>query len=158
MQELHLPGYAFKVRSAPQGEQIFDVVRRKYVALTPEEWVRQHFLNFLIHHRGCPASLIKVERGVDRSTLNMRTDIVVHDNNADAIALVECKAHDVRIDNKTLDQVFRYDRILEVEYVILTNGLEHYCCRVDREQKQLVPLNEIPRYEQMVANTNNING
>jgi len=158
MQELQLPGYAFKVRTASRGEQIFDAVRKKYVALTPEEWVRQHFLNFLVEHRGCPVSLIKVERGLKLNGMVMRTDIVIHDRNGRAIAVVECKAPEVRIDQKTFDQIFRYDRVLKVEFLLLTNGLEHYCCRVDHEKNELETLNEIPRYEEMLRNINPING
>ena len=150
MQELHLPGYAFKVREGPQGEQIFDVVRKQYVALTPEEWVRQHFLNFLITQRGWPISLIKVERGIKESRMNMRTDIVVHTSEGRPLALVECKAPEVRIGERTFDQVFRYDRVLNVDFVLLTNGLEHYCCRVDRAKNALEPMAEIPRYHEMV--------
>jgi len=158
MQELQLPGYAFKVRTAPRGELIFDMIRKKYVALTPEEWVRQHFLNFLVDHRGCPVSLINVERGALWNGLKMRTDIVVHDNNGQALAIVECKAPEVKIDQKTFDQIFRYDRALRVKYLLLTNGMEHYCCRVDHDKDQLLILNKIPRYEEMVEPKQTING
>ena len=156
MHELHLPGYAFKVRSASRGEQIFDPVRKMYVALTPEEWVRQHFLNFLVEHRGCPMSLLKVERGMKMNGLAMRTDIVVHSSQGRPIAIVECKAPEVNIDQSTLDQTFRYDRVLKVDYILLTNGMDHYCYRIENDA--LVAMNKIPRYEEMVANTQQVNG
>jgi len=127
-----------------------------YVALTPEEWVRQHFLNFLVEHRGCPMSLLKVERGMKMNGLAMRTDIVVHSSQGRPIAIVECKAPEVNIDQSTLDQTFRYDRVLKVDYILLTNGMDHYCYRIENDA--LVAMNKIPRYEEMVANTQQVNG
>ncbi len=156
MQELRLPGYAFKVRSAPRGEQIFDPVRKKYVALTPEEWVRQHFLNFLVEHRGCPVSLMKVERGLKFNNMQMRTDILIHDRDGGAIAVVECKAPEVKIDQNAFDQIFRYDRVLKVDFLLLTNGIEHYCCQMDHAKSTRTMINEIPRYEEMVRSIQKI--
>ena len=150
MQELHLPGYAFKVRSAPQGEQIFDLVRRKYVALTPEEWVRQHFLNFLIDHRGCPASLIKVERGIPARSIQMRADIIIHGTDGKPAALVECKSPDVTMNEGSFAQVIRYNSFLKTGYIILTNGLVHYCCKLVDGGNTVVPQVEIPTYKEMV--------
>ena len=152
---MHLPGYAFKVRSAPRGEQIFDPVRRIYVALTPEEWVRQHFVNFLVEHRGCPMSLMKIERGMKMNGMNFRTDIVVHSSQGRPVALVECKSPQVKIDQSTLDQTFLYDRVLQADYILMTNGIHHHCYRIDKNE--LIAMNEIPRYEEMITNTEQVN-
>ena len=150
MQELQLPGYAFKIRTSPQGEQIFDTVRKKYIFLTPEEWVRQHFINFLVEHRQCPVSLMKVESGIKWNGMDMRSDIVVHDRNGKPLAIVECKAPNVPISSSTFEQIFRYDRVLNAEYLLLTNGNDHYCCQLDRTEKSFKPLKEIPVYAEMI--------
>lgn len=157
LQELQLPGYAFKVRASAKGEQIFDPVRQKYVALEPEEWVRQHFLNFLVEHRECPLSLISVESSMKLNGLTMRSDIVVHDKSGAPLVIVECKAPDIPIVQRTLDQVVRYDRVLKAGYLMLTNGLAHYCWQANHDNKQLLPLDKMPFYSEMLAQRLNIN-
>ena len=124
---LNLPEFAFSVREQGQSKQIFDSVRKRFVSLTPEEWVRQHFLRFMIEHRKYPASLIAIEKLVKVNTLSQRTDIVVYNREGKPWMIVECKASSVKVSHETFLQAARYNLTLQVPYMALTNGLEHYC-------------------------------
>jgi len=131
---LNLPEFPFKLRTVGQSKQIFDALRRKYVALTPEEWVRQHFISFLITDKKYPASYISVERGLKINTLQKRTDIVVHDRSGKPWMIVECKSPDVEISEETFYQAGRYNIGLQVSYLVLTNGLSHFCMRLRQQE------------------------
>lgn len=130
---------------------VFDPIRRKWVALLPEEWVRQHFIHHLIHDQGCPASLIAVETALVLNELRKRADVLVHDRNGRPVALVECKAPDVKITQATFEQAARYNAVFKVAYLIITNGLQHYCCVVDHETAAVKFLVEIPAYAELCA-------
>lgn len=143
---LALPDHGVKTRNGPDGWQVFDPIRRKWVALLPEEWVRQHFLNFLMHDKGCPASLIQVEQALVLNDLSKRADIVVRATNGRAVALVECKAPGVPIAQSTFEQAARYNVVFKVAWLIVTNGLRHYCCRVDHATGAVDFHVEIPDY------------
>lgn len=119
------------------------------MALTPEEWVRQHVLNYLVHELGCPASLISVEHTIALNRLVKRADLVVHDRAAKPLLLVECKAPHVPMDQRVLEQVARYNLVFRVPYLFVTNGLVHYACRIDRTSGAVDFLGNIPRYADM---------
>ena len=146
MQQLDLPTYQFKFRNGDKGTQIFDVVRKKYVALTPEEWVRQNFIRYLIDERDCPASLMSVEKGMVLNDLRKRSDIVVHDQNGAPALIVECKAPSVTINQAAFDQIARYNMVLRVRYLVVTNGLRHFYCLIDHKKESYDFLKDIPKY------------
>ncbi|MFT3886531.1 MAG: type I restriction enzyme HsdR N-terminal domain-containing protein [Flavobacteriales bacterium] len=149
MQQLNLPDHGVKTRHAPGGDHVFDPFRRRWVALTPEEWVRQHFLNYLVQDLGCPASLISVEHTIALNRLAKRVDLVVHDHGAKPLLLVECKAPHVPLDQRVLEQVARYNIVFRVPYLFVTNGLMHYACRVDHAAGTVDFLGNIPSYAEM---------
>lgn len=129
---LNLPAYELSVRSVEGRRTVFDPIRRKFVRLSPEEWVRQHFLQYLIQDCSYPSSLIAVEMGFLFQEMPRRADIVVHDRRGTPFLMVECKAPDVGIGQSTFDQVSRYNRVVSARYLAVTNGRIHYCWRVDR--------------------------
>jgi hypothetical protein len=144
MNQLNLPQYDFKLRTVGQSKQIFDSLRKKYVVLTPEEWVRQHFIQFMIIEKKYPAALMSIERGLKLNTLQKRTDIVVHNQFGNPWMIVECKSPTVEITEDTLFQAARYNLTMNVQFISLTNGLEHFCCRVEKDA--IVFLEDLPEY------------
>ncbi len=151
MQRLNLPDHGVKTKPVPGGTEVFDPVRRKWVALTPEEWVRQHFLLFLVNDLRCPASLIAVEKSLTLNGLAKRADLVVHDDRGAPLALVECKAPTVRIDQAVFEQAARYNIVFRVDWLFVTNGLHHYACRIDRSTGAVHFLSELPAYGTMAG-------
>lgn len=148
---LALPDHGVKTRHGPAGAQVFDPIRRQWVALLPEEWVRQHFINHLVHDLGCPASLIAVEQRLTLNGLSKRADIVVHAADGRPVALVECKAPAVPLGQAAFEQAARYNLVLGVPWLLVTNGLRHYCFRIDRAAGTVRPVVEIPRHAAMSA-------
>jgi hypothetical protein len=146
MQQLNFPPYSFKLRNGISRQKIFDPVRRKYVALTPEEWVRQHVIAFLTEDKKYPVSTIGVEKQLILNKKLKRFDLVVFNRNASPLVLIECKAPGVEITEKTFDQAARYNMLLKAEYFLISNGLEHYTCRIDYENKQYIFIEEIPGF------------
>ncbi|MCF6351956.1 MAG: type I restriction enzyme HsdR N-terminal domain-containing protein [Cyclobacteriaceae bacterium] len=146
MQKLNLPNYNFKITRKVEGDFIFDIVRKKAILLTPEEWVRQHIINYLHLDLGYPKGLLKVESGVMYNTRHKRSDIVIYNNSGSPYMLVECKAPSVKINQSTVEQVAMYNRTLHAPIIILTNGLVHYTFRVSKKG-ELENLNEIPNYK-----------
>ena len=142
---LNLPEFSFKFRKEGQSKQIFDGIRRKYVVLTPEEWVRQNFIQYLIFDKKYPASLMAVEKGLKVNTLQKRTDIVVYNNQGKPWMLIECKSPEVKIDQETFYQASRYNIKHQAEYLVLTNGLSHFCLRL--KQDQAIFESDLPVYE-----------
>ena len=149
MDNLNLPDYNHKVRDDNGRKEIFDRIRKKFVALTPEEWVRQNFIAFLIEEKGWPPSLIAVEKGLKVNNMAKRTDIVLYDSSARPRMIVECKAPSAEITQQTFDQAARYNLSLKVEFLTITNGLNHYCCRVDAKNNSISFLKDIPGYQQI---------
>lgn len=147
MKALNLPDHGVKTMNDAGGERVFDPVRRLWVALTPEEWVRQHVLNYLIHELGCPASLIAVEQKLVVNKLTKRADVVVHDRQGRAVLLVECKAPEVKVDQSTFEQAARYNTVFKVPYLLVSNGLVHYCCRIRHDNGKIEFLTKVPAYE-----------
>ena len=145
MLELNLPPYTPKIKKNDK-LYIWDQIRSKYVALTPEEWVRQHFINYLITEKQYPASLIANETQISLNTQRKRCDSVVYDNKLNPLVIVEYKSPDVKITQEVFDQIARYNIVLRVKYLIVSNGLEHYCCRIDYDNLSFEYLSEIPLY------------
>ncbi len=143
---LELPPYPFKI--ADEGGQLtlFDVIRKKTVVLTPEEWVRQHFVQYLINQKNYPKTLIKLEGGHRLHGMPKRSDIVVYNRSGQKILLIECKAPSVTIDQKTFDQVARYNMVHKVALLAVTNGLQHYYCSIDFENQSYKFIKELPAY------------
>jgi len=146
MQALNLPTYNFRIRESNNKAEIFDDIRKKFVALTPEEWVRQNFIEWLKKEKNFPASLIAVEMGLKLNKMQKRSDVVVYNRSAEPALIVECKAPDVKIKQDVFDQIARYNMTLKVNYLIVTNGLDHYCCLIDHEKGEYQFLKEIPDY------------
>lgn len=125
---------------------IFDEIRKKFLVLTPEEWVRQHFIQFLIKEKKYPRSLIKLEGGLKLNSLQKRSDILLFNTVGEKLVLVECKASTVKISQAAFDQVARYNAIHRVKFVVVTNGLQHYCAEIDFGNESYKFLREIPEY------------
>jgi len=148
MDQLNFPSYDFSIRESGDTKQIFDDIRKKWIVLTPEEWVRQHVVQFLITEKGYPAGLIAVEKGLKVNNLPKRFDIVLFDQNAKPLMTVECKAPKVKIDNSTLEQALRYNSVLGAKYLLLTNGMDIFCGEINFSNASFSYLNDIPAYTQ----------
>lgn len=146
MQKLNFPNYSFRFKNSENKTYIFDVIRKKFLLLTPEEWVRQHVVNFLIEEMNYPKSLINVEKLVKVNGINKRYDIVVFRNDGSFFLLVECKAPEVNITQQTFDQIAQYNLVLKAENLMVTNGLNHYFCQMDFENEKYIFLKELPRF------------
>ena len=144
MEALNLPPFDYKITKSGANYLIFDALRRKNVVLTPEEWVRQHFVHYLIATLGYPKSLLSIERGTSYNTLQKRTDLCVYNQSGKPHLLVECKAAYVPITQDVVKQVSVYNQTLQAKYVVITNGMQHYCWQVDFETRKFEPLQEIP--------------
>ncbi len=150
MQILNLPDAALRIRNKGEKQEVFDSVRKKFVALTPEEWVRQHFIHYLADHRNVPRSLIAVEASLHYNRLKKRSDIVVYGKDGAPCLIVECKAPEVMVTQAVFDQVAMYNMALKVPFLAVTNGMVHFACYIDHGSGKIIFLKEIPEYEQMV--------
>lgn len=149
MLSLNLPTYPAKIQIINDKRVIFDDLRRRYVALTPEEWVRQHFVHFLMEQKGYPAALMANEVLVRLNGTRKRADSVLYRRDLTARMIIEYKKPDVEITQRVFDQITRYNMVLRVDYLIVTNGLNHYCCKMDYENNSYVFLTDIPHYEDL---------
>jgi hypothetical protein len=143
---LSLPIYKLKMKSEGEKTYIFDVVRKKYLLLTNEEWVRQNFIHYLNKEKKYPFGLMGVEQMVKYNSLKTRADIVMYNTEGKANIIVECKAPDVKITQDTFNQIAKYNSQLKVKYLLVTNGMNHYCCKMDYESNRITFLEEIPSY------------
>ena len=147
MVELNLPEYDYKVKKRDDGSwSIWDRLRERWVALTPEEWVRQHFVEWLISDRGFPATLMGNEVSLNQNGIARRCDTVVADHTGEPLVIVEYKAPDITVSQKTFDQIVRYNMVLHARYLIVSNGLSHYCCQIDYINGRYRFLADIPQY------------
>ncbi|PQB07177.1 restriction endonuclease subunit R [Polaribacter filamentus] len=147
MIKLNLPNYNFKLKSKENKTLIFDKLRKKYMVLTPEEWVRQHFVHFLIDKKNYPTSLIALEKQLTINNRKKRTDILVFNTEGTPEIIVECKAPSIKITQDTFDQIARYNLKLKANFLIVTNGLDHFYCKMDFENETYIFLKEIPDYK-----------
>ncbi|MBR5804313.1 MAG: type I restriction enzyme HsdR N-terminal domain-containing protein [Bacteroidaceae bacterium] len=146
MLSLNLPPYATKMMVRDGKNVIWDIIRRKYVALTPEEWVRQHFVHFLIEHKGYPVSLLANEVALTLNGTSRRCDTVLYDRTLSPRMIIEYKAPHIPITQKVFDQICRYNLVFHVDYLIVTNGLSHYCCRMNYADNTYQFLSDVPQY------------
>lgn len=149
MDALNLPPFEHKITKSGANYLIFDILRRKNIVLTPEEWVRQHFLHYLINNLGYPKSLISIERGTSYNKLQKRTDLCIYDVSGNPFMLIECKAASVPITQDVVKQVSVYNQTIKAKVVVITNGLSHYCWQVDFESRRFQPLQEIPVFSKV---------
>ncbi|MBQ6037047.1 MAG: type I restriction enzyme HsdR N-terminal domain-containing protein [Bacteroidaceae bacterium] len=147
MLSLNLPEFDVKITSERGKRMIFDVVRHRYVTLTPEEWVRQHFTHFLMEHKGYPQGLLANEIQIKLNGTSKRCDTVLYHQDLSAQMIIEYKAPTVEITQKVFDQITRYNMVLHVDYLVVSNGLEHYCCKMDYENQTYHFLPDIPDYQ-----------
>ena len=148
MFKLNLPPFDFRLRKAEGKVWIFDRIRKKYIVLTPEEWVRQHFIHFLTEEQKYPKSLIKVEGGLVYNALNKRTDIVVFDREGKPWMIVECKSPSVPVSSLALSQASVYNATLQARYLAVTNGLVHFCACIDWAQRTTTLIPDFPAFEE----------
>jgi len=146
MQKLHFSEFAFRFKSSENKISIFDEIRKKFVVLTPEEWVRQHVVQFLLLEKHYPKSWINVEKELKLHHTTKRYDVVVYKPDGSIFLVVECKAPSVAIKQATFDQIARYNLSLQATYLMVTNGLNHYYCLLDYEAEKYHFLNELPDY------------
>ena len=149
MLSLNLPAFDAKIAARNGKNVIFDAIRRRSVALTPEEWVRQHFVHFLLAHKGYPQALMANEVQVQLNGTKKRCDTVLYRRDLTARMIVEYKAPEIEITQKVFDQITRYNMVLKVDYLIVSNGLQHYCCRIDYEHNSYTFLQDIPEYQNL---------
>ncbi len=144
MRALNLPGYSFKLKESSGKVQILDELRKKYVVLTPEEWVRQHIVQYLIQEKKYPSSLIAIEIGLKYNQLQKRADVLVYDRQGTPFLLVECKAPEVKITQDVFHQIAVYNMSFKVKYLLVTNGMDHFICEMDYTNNSYQFLKEIP--------------
>ncbi len=146
MRKLNFPDYQFRFKSNENKPLIFDEIRKKFVSLTPEEWVRQHVIQYLVKEKKYPASHINIEKQLKLHDTVKRYDIVVFNKDGSILILVECKAPQIQIAQNTFDQIARYNFVLNADYLMVSNGLEHYFCRMDLDAERYNFLKDIPEY------------
>ena len=146
MQKLNFPDYTFRFKNSENKIAIFDEIRKKFIILTPEEWVRQHVVHYLFHEKKYPKSYINVEKIIKINGLTKRYDVVVFQPDGSIFLLVECKAPAVAISQSTFDQIARYNMSLNASYLMVSNGFNHYFCQMDYEQKMYQFLQELPQF------------
>ena len=146
MLSLNFPRYSFRFKSSENKQQIFDIIRKKFVSLQPEEWVRQHVIHFLTMDKKYPTSLINVEKTLLLNGLKKRYDVVVFNPDGSIHILVECKSPNIKISQVVFDQIARYNLKMQSEYVMVTNGLDHFYCKMNYEEEKYSFLRQIPDF------------
>jgi len=146
MQKLNFPEYSFRFKNSENKTAAFDEIRKKFIILTPEEWVRLHTVQYLIQHKGYPRTLINVEKQLKLGKMVKRYDIVVYKPNGEIYIIIECKAPKIKITQDTFDQIARYNMQLKADYLMVTNGLDHYYCNMDYSEEKYNFLQELPIY------------
>lgn len=146
MNQLHLPAAELKIIQKENKPYVFDILRKKYILITPEEWVRQHFVHFLIQHKEFPKSLMANEVLLHLNGMQRRCDTVVYQRDLKPKLIIEYKAPHIKIDQKVFNQISRYNFVLQVDYLIVSNGLQHYYCKMDYTNKSYTFMPEIPLY------------
>ena len=150
MIQLNLPEYEINVVERDGKRMIFDFLRRKYVALTPEEWVRQHFTHFLVSQKGYPKTLLANEAQLQIGDKHLRCDTVLYNKEMQPLMIVEYKAPQIQLQQKTFDQIAAYNLLLHADFLVVSNGLQHYCCQMVYEQRTYRFLTEIPDYSTLI--------
>jgi hypothetical protein len=146
MKKLNLPAFESKIQEIDGKASIFDIIRKKYIILTPEEWVRQHFINFLISHRNYPRSLIRNESGLKYNQLQKRTDILVYDREGKVFMIIECKSANENLNQKAFEQLAVYNQALQAKFICITNGMQSFVCEMDYEKRKYNFLKDLPEF------------
>ncbi len=149
MLQLNLPIFQPNLKKTEGEVFIFDQIRKRYLLLTPEEWVRQNFINYLISDKGYPLSLMENEATIKLNNMTRRCDTVVYNNKLEPLAIVEYKRPNVKIDQQVFDQIARYNIVLRVDFLIVSNGLSHFCCKMNYEEQSYSFLESIPEYSEL---------
>jgi len=147
MQQLNLPVYEFKYKEDQGRIRIFDALRKKYVILTPEEWVRQNFIQFLIVAKNYPVSLIAVEVSLKYNQLQKRADVLIYSKQGGPFLMIECKAPEVKITQAVFHQIAVYNMSFKVDYLLVTNGMDHFCCKMEYTTGTYQFLQDVPDFE-----------
>ena len=147
MQQLNLPEYSFRIKKEEGKSYILDSIRKKYILITPEEWVRQHFIHYLIQEKNFPESLMAVEKKITSNGRIFRFDLLVYNKKGQPELVAEFKAPEVKISQASFDQVVRYNMVLRVKYIVVSNGMQHFICEIDYEKNSYIFLKEIPDFK-----------
>jgi len=150
MEPLNLPTYLFRIKEDKGKKYIFDEIRRRFVQLTPEEWVRQHVVNYLVIVKKFPLALISIEKGFSNSRRKQRFDLLIFDRKGEPLMIVECKAPGVEINQHVFDQAGRYNNKYKAAYMLITNGMRHYCCQINKSNRQYRFLQDVPDFNEMI--------
>ena len=150
MIRLNLPSFKIKLSGTIQKPMIYDILRRKHVALTPEEWVRQHFIHYMIECKSYQASLMANEVSLKYGSKSLRADTVLYNRSLKPIMIMEYKAPDIVITRNVFDQISAYNLLLHVDYLIMSNGMQHYCCKMDYDRRSYTFLTDIPDYPDII--------
>jgi hypothetical protein len=146
---LNLPTHPFKITVKGETYYIFDSIRKKHLVLTPEEWVRQHFIAFLINNKNFPGSLLQIEGGLNLNQTKKRSDILAFNKLGEKLMIIECKAPSIKITQATFDQAARYNSIYKAKWLAVTNGLQHYYAQIDHEKQKFMFIEELPNYKDL---------
>lgn len=149
MNNLNLPSFQYKIKHIENKAYIYDILRKKFIVITPEEWVRQHFVNYLIGYLNYPKQLIANEVSIRLNSTSKRCDTVIYTKTLQPQVIIEYKSPDIELSQAVFDQVMRYNMVLRVKYIILSNGIKHICSRIDYENNRYIFLPEIPQYEDL---------
>ena len=151
MTSLNLPPFDVRLKGTKQAPLIFDFLRRRYVRLTPEEWVRQHFVHFMVEHRHYPASLLANEVSLHVGDKVLRADTILYNKQLQPVMIVEYKAPSVVVTQKVFQQIATYNLLLHVDYLVVSNGLTHYCVKMDYDNQKYLFLDDIPNYQEIIT-------
>lgn len=151
MTRLNLPPFDIKLKGTKEHPLVFDILRKKYITLTPEEWVRQHFIHFLVEHKGYPAALLANETQLKVGDKTLRADSVLYSRELKPRMIIEYKAPHININQKVFDQISIYNMLLHVDYLVVSNGLQHYICKMDYLGKKYLFLEDIPSYDELLT-------
>ncbi|KGF18425.1 hypothetical protein HMPREF1640_03865 [Prevotella sp. S7-1-8] len=146
---LNLPSFNIKLQGTRERPRVFDILRRRYVALTPEEWVRQNFIHYLIESLNYPATLLANEMRLQVGQKRLRADSVLFDTELKPRMIIEYKAPNIAITQKVFDQISAYNLMLHADYLIVSNGMRHYCCKMDYDNNRYLFMDHIPKYEEI---------
>ena len=146
---LNLPNHPFKLTQKEEVTFIFDELRKKHLVLTPEEWVRQHFIRYLINEKNFPSALLQIEGGLNLNQTRKRSDILVYDKLGEKIMVIECKAPSIKITQATFDQAARYNSVYKTRWIVVTNGLNHYYAKIEHENGRFLFVEELPNYKEL---------
>lgn len=149
MHQLNLPEYQLNIKKKEDGFIVLDPLRKRWVTLSPEEWVRQNFVRYLIEEKDFPAALMSNETSITQNGIKRRCDTVVADHQGDILVIVEYKSPSISVSQKTFDQIVRYNMVLMAKYLIVSNGLNHYCCKIDYDNNTYCFLEDIPCYSNL---------